>query len=304
MTTNPIPRVRSALFIPAHRGDFLAAADRRGADAVILDLEDGVPAGEHAAACDRARTWLAGRTSGRTPAALARVHPWGHPLLDKDLDAVVRAGLLGVALPKVAGPEDVVALSERLAWWEGRRDLTPGTVRIWPLLESAAAVLAAGPIAHCSPRLAFLGGAAAEGGDLAAGLGYRSSPDRLETLHLRSHVLLAARAAGVPNPMTGLVTTLDDPAAVTRFARQSRQLGYDGMMVIHPAHVPLVNEAFDHTPEEIALARATRDALGSAGGAQRVGDRMVDTAMSAAAARVLGHDEPSVDVADRPVSGG
>jgi citrate lyase subunit beta/citryl-CoA lyase len=292
--TGSVPRVRSALFVPAHRADVLAAAGTRGADAVILDLEDGVPARELERARAQARSWAAARDPRRRPAVLSRVHRAGHPALEEDLAAVVVPGLLGVLLPKVDSPADVLAVADRLAWLEGREAIPLGTVRIWPLLESAAAVLAAEDIAACSPRIAFLGGAAAEGGDLAADIGHRTTGDAVpagfptgwETLHLRSRVLLASRAAGVPNPMTGLVTTLDELGAVESFARQSRALGYDGMMVIHPAHVPVVNRVFDPTPAEVAAARATLAAL-DAGGAQRVDGRMVDTAMSAAAARLL-----------------
>jgi citrate lyase subunit beta/citryl-CoA lyase len=79
------------------------------------------------------------------------------------------------------------------------------------------------------------------------------------------------RAAGVPNPMTGVVTNLRDLGEVEAFARQSRAIGYEGMMVIHPSHVPIVNEVFAATAEDVAAAKrlleawdgAARDGLGA-----------------------------------------
>jgi citrate lyase subunit beta/citryl-CoA lyase len=165
-------------------------------------------------------------------------------------------------------------------------------VRIWPLLESPGAVLAAGAIAAASPRVAYLGGGTSRGGDLAATVGYQWTAEGLETLHLRSHVLLAARAAGIRYPMTGVVTALDDQSAVTIFARQSRQLGYDGMLVIHPDHVAVANAVFGTTAEERAAAHRTLRAVEAAAaaggdGATALDGHMVDLAMRDHARLVL-----------------
>ena len=169
--------------------------------------------------------------------------------------------------------------------------LPAGDIRIWPIVETARAVRAAYEIARASPRVAYMGGSAGDQGDLARELGFRWSPDFVETLYVRSKVLVDVRAAGVPNPMTGVVTSLDGTAQVEAFARQSRGLGYEGMMVIHPAHIEPVNAAFSPSDEELAAARRLLAAMEQA---ERGGDGaiaheggMVDAAMVRLARELL-----------------
>lgn len=288
---DPTPRwVRSALFIPAQRGDFLAKAASRGADAVILDLEDSVAAPGKTSARSGARGWLA-TLPADGPLAMARVNGLDTAAIDDDLDALVDERLHAVLLPKVRSADDVLELADRLSWLEGRRGLRRGHIRIWPIIETAAAVESVRDIARSTPRIAYLGGGTSQQGDLARDVGFEWSVEGLETLYIRSHVLIAARAAGVPNPMSGLVSGLADLADVERFARGARQLGYSGMMVIHPRHVPVVNAVFAPSADDLADAQRILEALGSAAGSG-VGavtheGRMVDGAMARTAAQYL-----------------
>jgi citrate lyase subunit beta/citryl-CoA lyase len=145
-----------------------------------------------------------------------------------------------------------------------------------------------------------MGGGASEDGDLARNVGFQWSAGGSETLYIRSKVLVDVTAAGVPNPMTGLVSALADPGAVEAFARQSRALGYQGMMVIHPAHVGIVNRVFTPTADEVARAAAViaaLDAAADSGVAALVHDgRMVDTAMARSAALVMRDAERVADL--------
>jgi citrate lyase subunit beta/citryl-CoA lyase len=101
-----------------------------------------------------------------------------------------------------------------------------------------------------------MGGAVAKDGDQARAIGYQWTPGGEETLYIRSRVLLDARAAGVPYPVGGMWTAVDDPDGLRRFAIQTRQLGYAGMMVAHyPGHIPTVNEVFTPTAAELAHHR-------------------------------------------------
>ncbi len=292
MSQRPSPvHLRSALFTPGHRADRVAKARDSGADAVILDLEDAVPAAARASARDQVRARTGQPAGAGGPRWCVRVNPAGSADIGPDLDAAVGPGLLAVLLPKVSGPQDVCELDAELTRRESAAGLAAGQIRIWPLLESAAAVVRADLIAAASPRVAYLGGGTSDGGDLAASVGFTWTADGWETLYLRSKVLLDARAAGVPHPMTGVVTELSDPSVVWRFARQSRQLGYEGLMAIHPSQVPVANAVFGSTPDERARAAATLAALEEAErsgqGATRHAGRMVDAAMRSAAERVL-----------------
>ena len=285
------PRIRSALFVPAQRADFIAKADQRGADAVILDLEDAVSESGKSSARANADAWLRGRTIEQSPVATVRVNAIGEGATERDLDAVVHPSLLAVLVPKVRSAQEIVEVAELLSWFEGKRGMQRGAVRIWPIIETAEAVRDANAIAAASARVAYMGGGTSEQGDLAREIGFEWSVDGAETLYIRSHVLVAARAARVENPMTGLVSGLADVDEVRAFALSARRLGYAGMMVIHPAHVAVVNEVF--TPTAAQLREATRmiavlDRAGQDGfGAVNHDGRMIDIAMARTAVAMM-----------------
>jgi citrate lyase subunit beta/citryl-CoA lyase len=286
-----VPRVRSALFIPGQRRDFLAKADGCGADAVILDLEDAVAAPGKPSARQHAGDWLRDRPPDQAPLVTVRVNAVGEGAIERDLDAVVHPALLAVLVPKVRTVDEILEVAELLSWFEGKRGLARGAVKIWPIIETAEAVRDVDRIASASSRIAYLGGGTSEQGDLARAIGFEWSLDGRETLYIRSRVLVAARAAGVPNPMTGLVSGLADADEVRQFALASRQLGYAGMMVIHPKHVAAVNTIFTPSVEQLREATRVIAALDEAAdrglGAVNHDGRMIDVAMARTAATLI-----------------
>ncbi|HUJ65235.1 MAG TPA: CoA ester lyase [Acidimicrobiales bacterium] len=286
-----LPPVRSALFVPAHRQDYLAKADSRGADAVILDLEDSVAEQARDRAVEAASRWIANRPDPVSPVVIVRINPLGKGRMQSEVMQLVSPNLTAVQIPKVDSPQDIRTVSEFLGYAEGVRGLDYGRIRVWPLIESATAVQRSARLARCSSRVAFMGGGAAEGGDLAASVGFRGTASMLETHPLRAKVLLDARAAGVPNPMSGIFVDIGDLDGLRRFAVQNRDLGYEGMMVIHPAHVDVVNQVFGPSEDELEEAEAIVAAVKAAGhrgdGAATVRGRMVDEAHAKTARRLL-----------------
>ncbi|CAM5407929.1 Citrate lyase subunit beta [Streptomyces violarus] len=292
-TTPPRPPLRSLLFVPGHRTDWLPKARAAGADAVVLDLEDAVPAPDKPLA--RARVAEALAEAAAEPAGgmalFVRVNPLGDWTAAEELRAVVRPGLAGVVLPKVHTAVDVRFADRLIGWCEHERGLPAGTTALVPLLESARALHDAYDIAAAAPRVAYAGALTAPGGDVERAVGYRWSPQGTETLALRSRVLLDVRAAGAPCPVTGLWTDIADLTGLRACAEQNRALGYEGMMAIHPTHVPVINEVFSPTPEELdhytrlvaAVESAQRDGIG----ALTFEGRMVDEAMAETARVVL-----------------
>lgn len=291
-----LPVVRSALFVPANRPDFLRKAAGTGADAVILDLEDAVHAGGKDEARAMAGEWIRSRPPGRRPHAFVRVNHPDMEAVDADLRAVAAPALLGLLVPKVDDAAQVRAVSELVAHHEGRAGLPFGSVRLWPLIETLGAMRHTHELATASPRVAYMGGGTSERGDLARALHSIRQPDDRETFHLRSRTLIEVRAAGVTNPITGLISRVDgDLSELERFAEESRALGYAGMMVIHPSHVATVNRIFSNSDDDVAEARAIIDALASAetGGRGTTvhGGHMIDHAMETWARQVLDEHE-------------
>jgi citrate lyase subunit beta/citryl-CoA lyase len=278
----PSPRpLRSLLFVPGHRRRWIESAVASGTDGILFDLQDAVPE-EHVAEARRVVRSAADASDGGGPAILVRVAPVDSPALDADLDAVVAPGLSGIVVPMVSAPSDVEEVAARLDRLEAARGIPAGSTVIFPLVETAAAARFSYEIASSSARVAYMGGASTPEGDIARALGFRWTAAGTETLFLRSWVLLNVRAAGVMYPISGLWPVLDDLDGLRGFAEQTRDLGYSGMMAIHPSHVPVINEVFTPSATDIRRWQETIDALDAAraagAGAVRLGATMVDAA--------------------------
>ena len=150
-------------------------------------------------------------------------------------------------------PGDVVAADALVTNMERRHGVAHGSVVLYPILETAQAIRLAYDIAIASPRVAYMGGAVSRFGDIHQAIGFRWTAEGEETLFLRSKVLVDARAAGIRYPISGMWGgAVDDVDGLRAWATALRDLGYYGMMIGDPAHVPLVHEVFTPTADEIA----------------------------------------------------
>jgi citrate lyase subunit beta/citryl-CoA lyase len=298
------PRLRSQLYVPGDRSRWFAVALRSGADALIFDLEDAVPLKSRARARSEVAAFVAEHR--RELPLFVRVAAPSTPAFLEDVRSVVAAGAFGIVIPKVLGVLDVQIAARLLDWLEDARPDDPATVVV-PILETATAIADARAIGAASGRVAYMGALAPKEGDVQRAIGYRWSPDGRESLAFRAQVLLDARAAGVPNPMTGLWTDVEDLSGLRAFAAQSRGLGYEGMVVIHPTHVPIVNDAFDTTEAELEryrkLVSAASTAQAEGRSVLRFEGHMIDTAMvntaKAALARATARgSDPKPDAAN------
>ncbi|MEZ7004786.1 CoA ester lyase [Streptomyces sp. AD55] len=270
--------MRSALYVPADRPDMLAKALGRGADGVIVDLEDAVAP----AAKERARgicaEWLAGLApaGGRPgPRVWVRINP-GRPGL-ADARAVALPAVSGLMVAKTERVGDLVAVAGELtaAPW----------IALCPLLESASALLSA-PLIARGPRVSrmHLGEA-----DLCADTGIAPGPDERELLWPRTQLVLACAAAGLDPPLAPVSTDFHDLDGLRTSTRALKRLGFGGRSCIHPAQIPVVEEVFTPSPAEIERARAlvARFEAAGAGATLDESGRMIDEAVVRGARRVL-----------------
>ena len=257
------------LFCPADRPDRYAKAAER-ADAVVLDLEDGVAA-EHK---DRARALLVAGLADLDPdRVVVRVNAPGSPWWDADVAAVREAGVRLVMLPKAERPEDVEALAP---------------ARVIALCETAAGVLAA-PRLAASPSCAALSWGAE---DLMADLGGAASRRADGSYHdvarhARSQVLLAAAAAGRPAVET-VHLDLDDLAGLAASSAEAAQVGFSARLCVHPSHVAPIRAAFAPDPATVEWARGVlEEAERTPSGVFRFRGRMIDEPLLRQARAIL-----------------
>jgi citrate lyase subunit beta/citryl-CoA lyase len=275
--------VRSLLFVPGNRASWMPKAVASGADAVVFDLEGSLPYDEKDTGRHAVRE-VVDASDPAGPAVFVRINDShaNSELQAADLDVVVGPGLAGVLLPQVYGVDEVVRLDEALSELESDRGLAAGSVTLMPLMETPQALYAAFEIATSVPRIAYMGAGISRRGDIARTMGYRWTPEGLETLYFRSKVLLEVRAAGVPNPLSGMWGDVADLDGLRRLADQTRDIGYEGMMVIHPTHVPIVNEIFSPSAEEVQrwrdIVAGMAEGLREGRGAIRLHGEVVDEA--------------------------
>lgn len=263
MTTTRL--CRSILIVPGQKLAWLLKAPQYGADGLMFELEDAVPVDAKAQA-RQATARAIDELQGVDALLLVRVNGWGTGRLLDDLDAVVRPGLDGVALPKTDSPEQVRALDLALTELELTRGLPPGRLEIYPILESAYGILRNFEAISCSPRVRRAGGmiGANPGGDYHRAMGNRWTEEGLESLYVNSRSVLHARAAGIENIIAGPVAEFGNEALLRRVMTSVRTIGANGALAIHPSQVPVLNEVFAPSQAEIDEARSLLVAMADA----------------------------------------
>jgi citrate lyase subunit beta/citryl-CoA lyase len=250
------PRYRSILVAAPQNVDWLLAAKKLGADGVMIDLEDMVPLArkrEARAAASDVIDQLKGDRLGR----FVRINGWQSGQLIDDLLTVAREGLDCVALPKVETAHDIKALDMVLGELERARRLPLGHIEILPLAETASGMYFYHDLVAASPRVKRAYGVAynKRTGDAAQCINLKLGPEGREWIPIGVHILLAARAAGVAHIFGGTAPQPDDLEAVRQVAELSRIYGANSAFCIHPSHIPIINEIYSPTQEEIDHAR-------------------------------------------------
>jgi len=278
--------LRSMLYVPGNRQDMCRKAVQSPADAVVLDLEDGVPPAEKQTACRLVKSYLSELAqSGKK--AFVRINPLSSGLTQAELEELVGPGLEGVSLPKINSANEVQVIASWVSALEKERGMELGQVKFIPWVETALGVLNAYNIACASPRIV---GVALGGDDLTRDMDIVRSQDGMELLYPRAHVALAAIAAGVA-PLDTPYTGFEDEAGLIREARLARQLGFQGKIVIHPSQIEPVNRIFSPSHEEVAEAKrvvaAFDEAVSRGSAVATVEGKMVDTPVAERARRLL-----------------
>lgn len=260
--------IRSWLYAPANHPRHVEKVFKVGADAVILDLEDAVPAAEkHTARASAAAAIGSSKSAERSswPVVTARVNAVPTGLYAEDLRAIVQPNLDGIRLAKVESGDEVKRVSLLLDELECRAAMPPNSIFIVCAIESAAGLLTAQDIIGASPRILALGFGAA---DYSLDVNAIYSRQGLETVYARSHLVLVSRAGGIAPPIDGVWANVADVEGLRTTSAAGRAYGMFGRTCIHPTHVPIINEVFSPTTQEVEWAQ---EVIESAAGAAAVG---------------------------------
>jgi citrate lyase subunit beta / citryl-CoA lyase len=281
---------RSWLFVPGDGDRKLEKASASAADIVLLDLEDAVAEARKPEARTRIGEFLAAQPENRTR-FWVRINPLQGPHARADLAAVLRGRPGGIMLPKSRGRADVEALDRYLSDLESATGIEPGATRVIALVtETAQSMFTTGDYAGAPRLIAMTWGAE----DLADALGASENrnPDGsyLFTYQLaRSFCLLGAAAAGV-SAIETIHGDFRDESGLRKRAQEARRAGFRGMLAIHPAQVPVINEAFTPSAEELRAAREIVELFAAHPGAGTLGHKgaMLDRPHLARAQALLG----------------
>jgi citrate lyase subunit beta/citryl-CoA lyase len=274
--------LRSWLFVPGDSEAKLAKVASFGADVVVVDLEDAVAPEGKPAARHLAQGWLALQRERSEPSQRwVRINALDTAYWRDDLATIMPGRPDGILLPKAAGPEVLQTLAAELYELEQRHGIVPGTTRIVPMVGETPASALAIP-AYRGSAQTRLAGLTWGAEDLAGALGARRKRDASGQWcdafrFVRSQVLLTAHARGIMAVDT-LHADFRDLGTLARIAGDAHADGFTGMLAIHPAQVPVINDAFAASTAEFAEARAIVAAFEAQPGAGAVAleGRMLD----------------------------
>jgi citrate lyase subunit beta/citryl-CoA lyase len=267
--------LRSLLFVPADSEKKLAKAKDSPADALILDLEDSVAAGNRPAARALVKEFL---SDAHPQSIWVRINPLGSEDFIRDVEAVTASKPAGFVVPKPEGPQALNVIDAHLITRETQAGLPHGTIKLLPVAtETPVAVLSLQDYRSRPPRLAAMTWGAE---DLSAALGAAGNRDEhgeflLTYRIVRSLCLIAAKAAEVPAIET-LHADFRDAKGLERAARLAQREGFCGMLAIHPGQVETINAAFTPSQSDVAHARKVVAAFAGGAGVASLDGKMLD----------------------------
>lgn len=251
MSDRVLAATRSFMFAPANHPRRVEKVFELGADAVILDLEDAVAIAEKE--MTRSKVVEAFKAADGGALRYVRVNGADTQYCQEDIKQTVGAWLDGIVLPKVESPEVLRQVDQWIKEAESAAGITTGSLDLLPIIETAAGVENAAAIATAGSRVKRL---AFGGGDYTLDLDYLWSADEEVLQYARARLSHASRLGDLLPPVDTVVLQINDNERFIASAERGRKYGFGGKLCIHPNQVPLTNQVFTPSTDEIAHARA------------------------------------------------
>ncbi len=267
------------MFVPGNNPGMMADAHIYGPDSIMLDLEDSVTMAEKDAARLLVYNALKTIDYGDTE-MVVRINPLNTPYGKKDVEAVVKAGVDVIRMPKTETADEVREVEAEILKWETELGCV-GRTKIMAAIESALGIVNAYPIATASKRMM---GIALGAEDYCANLKtQRTQGDNpnfgIELLLARQTIVVAARAAGI-DALDTVYSNLNDMDTFRREVELIKALGFDGKSIINPRQIEIINEVFAPKEKDIEKAlkilAAIKEAEAKGSGVIAVNGKMVD----------------------------
>lgn len=274
------------MFIPGNNPSMITDGHIYGSDSIMFDLEDAVSLKEKDSARFLVYNALKTIDYGDTE-TVVRVNGLDTPFGRDDFQAMVRAKVDVIRLPKTDTPEEVIEADELISQIEENIGLENGTIKLMAAIESPLGILNAYKIATASKRLIAI---ALGAEDFVTNMKTKRSPEGIELLAARSQILLATRAAGI-YALDTVYSDINNDEGLVNEAKLIKQLGFDGKSVIHPRQIELIHKIYEPTKEEIQHAvrvlHGIKEAEERGSGVIAVDGKMVDGPIVDRAYRVI-----------------
>ncbi len=238
------------MFVPAHNQKLLDSSLHREADVLLLDIEDSVPVDDKQLARDKIKEFVK-RPEARGKVIFPRVNDRESGELLKDLYQLSIPGITGFMYPKSTKEEDVYFVGKLLETIEYEKKIPVGTFKLIPLIETPGSIVNIKEICTACTRVVAVAFGCE---DYVTDLGGKHDPDGLSIFYARNAIVNAARAAGVL-PIDTVHIRVHDLEDLERNLIVSKNLGFEGMLVLNPKELPLVNKYFSPSEEEVAWAK-------------------------------------------------
>lgn len=276
---------RTMMFVPGNNPGMMADAYIYGPDSIMLDLEDSVTMAEKDTARLLVHNALKTIDYGDTE-MVVRINPLNTPYGKKDIEAVVKAGVDVIRMPKTETAEEVIEVEREIERVEKEIGCL-GRTQIMAAIESALGVVNAYAIATASKRMM---GIALGAEDYSANLKTQRTPEGSELLLARETIVVAARAAGI-DALDTVYSNLNDMETFRNEVETIKKLGFDGKSIINPRQIEVVNEVFAPKEKEIqkslTILAAIKEAEKKGSGVIAVNGKMVDRPVVLRAQRTI-----------------
>ncbi len=273
------------MFVPGNNPAMMADAFIYGPDSIMLDLEDSVTMAEKDAARLLVHNALKTIDYGNTE-MVVRVNPLNTPYGKKDVEAVVKAGVHVIRMPKTETADEIRELEAEIVKVETELGCV-GRTQIMAAIESTLGVINAYDIATASKRMM---GIALGAEDYSANLKTQRTPEGMELLLARQTIVVAARAAGI-DALDTVYSNLNDMETFRKEVELIKSLGFDGKSIINPRQIEVVNEVFAPKEKEIqkslTILAAIKEAEKRGSGVIAVNGKMVDRPVVIRAQRTI-----------------